>query len=77
MSGDVNQCEPINNIKSRRHNYFLSQSVYEMWPNRVEMKYIEGTARYDNNTRIMLNNFLKYKNLKHKFQPIGNYMKNI
>ena len=27
MSGDVNQCEPINNIKSRRHNYFESQSV--------------------------------------------------
>lgn len=53
LSGDVNQCEPINNIKSIRHNYFLSQSVYEMCPDRVEMKYIEGTARYDNNTRIM------------------------
>ena len=25
----------------------------------------------------MLNNFLKYKNLKHNFQPIGNYYKNI
>lgn len=25
----------------------------------------------------MLNNFLKYKNLRHKFQPIGNYYKNI
>lgn len=21
MSGDINQCEPINNVKSRRHNY--------------------------------------------------------
>lgn len=48
-----------------------------MCPNRVEMKYIEGSALYDNNTKIMLNNFLKYKNLKHTFQPIGNYMKNI
>lgn len=42
MSGDDNQCEPINNIKSRRHNYFISKAVSEMCPNRVEMKYIEG-----------------------------------
>ena len=58
MSGDINQCEPINSVKSRRHNYFVSQSVYEMCPNRVEMKYIEGTARYDIQTRNMLGNFL-------------------
>ena len=24
MSGDVNQCEPINRVKSIRHNYFKS-----------------------------------------------------
>ena len=77
MSGDDNQCETISNIKSRRHNYFVSKAVSEMCPIRVEMKYIEGSARYDNNTRIMLNNCLKYKNLKHKFQPIGQYYKNI
>ena len=77
MSGDVNQCEPINRVKSIRHNYFTSKSVSEMCPDHIEMKYIEGSARYDNNTRIMLNNFLKYKNLKRKFQPIGNYYKNI
>ena len=77
MSGDVNQCEPINNIKSRRHNYFESQSVYEMCPNHVEMKYIEGTARYDEQTRCMIGNFLTFKNLKLKFQPIGQYYKNI
>ena len=72
MSGDVNQCEPINGVKSISHNYFTSKSVSEMRPD-----HIEGSARYDNNTRIMLNNFLKYKNLKHYFQPIGNYCKNI
>lgn len=77
MSGDINQCEPINNIKSIRHNYFTSKSVSEMCPDRIEMKYIENLARYDNNTRFMLNNFLKYKNLKHKFQPIRQYYKNI
>ena len=77
MSGDTNQCEPINRVKSIRHNYFTSKSVSEMCPEHIEMKYIEGSARYDNETRVMLNNFLKYKNLKHKFQPIGNYMKNI
>ena len=77
MSGDVNQCEPINNVKSRRHNYFESKSVDEMCPNRVEMKYIEGSARYDQQTRFMLGNLLTYKNLKHKFEPIGQYYKNI
>ena len=77
MSGDVNQCEPINRVKSIRHNYFTSKSVSEMCPDHIEMKYIEGSARYDNNTRIMLNNLLKYKNVKHKFQPICNYCKNI
>lgn len=77
MSGDVNQCEPINNVKSRRHNYLESQSVYEMSSIRVEMKYIEGSARYDQQTRCMLGNFLTYKHLKHKFEPIGQYYKNI
>ena len=77
MSGDTNQCEPINNTKSIRHNYFTSKSVSEMCPNHIEMKYIEGSTRYDNERRVMLNNFLKYKNLRHKFQPIGSYYKNI
>ena len=48
-----------------------------MCPKRIEMKYVENSARYDNETRIMLNNFLKYKNPRHKFQPIGQYYKNI
>lgn len=77
MSGDINQCEPINSVKSRRHNYFESQSVNEMCPNRVEMKYIEGSARYDIDTRNMLGNFLTFKNIKHKFQPTAEYFKNI
>ena len=65
MSGDVNQCEPINRVKSIRHNYFDdSISVSKMCPKRIPMKFIEGSARYDNKTRIMLNNFLKYKNLR-------------
>ena len=41
------------------------------------MKYIEKSARYDNETRVVLNNFLKYKNIRHIFEPIGNYYKNI
>ena len=74
MSEDTNQCEPINRVKSMRHNYFDdSISVSEMCPKRIPMKFIEGSARYDNETRIMLNNFLKYKNLRHNFQPIGLY----
>ena len=77
VNGDTNQCEPINRVKSILHNYFASKSVSEMCPEHIEMKYIKGSARYDNETRVMLNNFLKYKNLKHKLQPIGNYMKNI
>ena len=77
MSGDTNQCEQINGTKSIRHNYFDdSISVSEMCPKRIEMKYIENSARYDNKTRIVLNNFLKYKNITHKFEPIGNYYKN-
>lgn len=48
-----------------------------MCPKRIEMKYIEKSARYDNETRVVLNNFLKYKNIRHKFEPIGNYDKNI
>ena len=76
MSGNVNQCEPINHVKSIRHNYFKSNSVSEMCPGHIKMEYIKGSARYDNETRIMLNNFPKYKNLRHKFQPIGKYYKN-
>lgn len=68
----------INRVKSIRHNYFDdSILVSDMCPKRIPMKFIEGSARYDNETRIMLNNFLKYKNLRHKFQPIGQYYKNI
>ena len=48
-----------------------------MCPDHIKMEYIEGSARYDNETRIMLNNFPKYKNLRHKFQPFGKYYKNI
>lgn len=70
MSGDINQCEPINNAKSRRHHYFESQSVYEMCPNRIEMKYIKGSARYDIETRNMLGNFLTFKNIRKYFKNI-------
>ena len=77
MSGDTNQCEPINRVKSIRHNYFTSKSVSEMCPEHIKMKYIEGSARYDNETRVLLNTFLKYKILRHKLQPIGQYYKNI
>ena len=76
MSGDTNQCEPINNTKSIRHNYFDdSISVSEMCPRRRKLEYIEELARYE--TRLVLERFLKYKNIRHKFEPIGNYYKNI
>lgn len=45
MSGDTNQCEPINKTESIRHNYFTSKSVLVMCPNRIEMKYVEESAR--------------------------------
>lgn len=45
MSGDTNLCEPINRVKSIRHNYFTSESVSEMCPEHIEMKYIEGSVR--------------------------------
>lgn len=48
-----------------------------MCPKRIEMKYVEESARYDNDTRIVLERFLKYKNICHKFEPIGKYYKNI
>ena len=64
MSGHVNQCEPINRVKSIRHSYFKSNSVSEMCPDHIKMEYIKGSARYDNETRIMLNNFPKYKKSK-------------
>ena len=53
MSGDTNQCEPINGTKSIRHNYFDdSISVSEMCPKRIEMKCIENSARYDNKPEL-------------------------
>ena len=78
MSGDINQCEPINDDKTIPQNYFTSKAVEEMCPQRIELTYIEESARYDDKTRILLNNFLKYKHIfGHKFQPNGNYYKNI
>ena len=73
MSTNANQLI----VSNQEDNYFESHSVHEMCPNRVEMKCIEGSARYDLQTRHMLGNFVTYKNLKHKFQPIGQYYKNI
>ena len=59
-------------------NYFTSKAVEEICPQRIELTYIQESARYDNKTRILLNNFLKYKHIVgHKFQPNGNYYKNI
>ena len=78
MSGDINQCEPINKNGLLQYDYFNdSISVSEMCPKRIEMKYIEGSTRYDKKTKTILDNFLKYKNLRHKFQPIGDCYKNI
>ena len=78
MAGDINQCEPINGATSIRHNYFDdSISVFEMCPRRIQMKYVEGSSRYDQKTRIMSEKFLKFKSVKHKFEPIGDYYKNI
>lgn len=78
MSGDINQCEPINKNGWLQYDYFnVSISVSEMCPRRVQMKFIEGTARYDKETKAILDNFLKYKILRHTFQPIGDYYKNI
>lgn len=78
MSGDNNQCDPINKNGLLHYDYFNdSISVSEMCPRIAEMKYIEGSTRYDKETKTILDNFLKYKNLRHKFKPFGEYYKNI
>ena len=78
MSGDNEQCNPINKNGLLHYDYFNdSISVSEICPGRDEMKYIEGSARYDKETKAILDNFLRYKNLKHKFKPIEDYYKNI
>ena len=78
MSGDNNQCDPINKNGLLHYDYFNdSKSVSEMCPGRDEMKYIKGSTRYEKETKTILDNFLKYKNLRHTFKPIGEYYKNI
>lgn len=77
MSGDINQCEPINDDKTIPQNYFTSKAVEEMCSQRVELTYIEESARYDNKTRIVLNYFLKYKCIGHRFERPGIYYKTI
>ena len=77
MSGDINQCEPINDDKTYKYNYFTVQRVKEMCRQKIELTYIEESACYDNKTRIMLDNFLKYKKVSLGYQPIGKYYKNI
>lgn len=77
MSGDINQFEPINDDKTIPQNCFTSKAVEEMCSQRVELTYIEESARYDNKTRIVLNYFLKYKCIGHRFERPGIYYKTI
>ena len=68
MFGDTNQCDPVEPT-DMFYDYFTSIPISEMYPRRVEMKYIEENARYDPQTRDLLPKFLKSGSIKHQFQP--------
>lgn len=68
MFGDTNQCDPDETTKVH-YNYFKSVAVSEMCPRRVSMKYVAGNSRYDEPTRVMLDNILKTRKVTHSFEP--------
>ena len=65
---DTNQCDPVETTKVHC-NYFKSVAVSEMFPRRVSMKYVAGNSRYDEPTRVMLDNILKTRKVTHGFEP--------
>ena len=68
MLGDTNLCDPVEPT-DMFWDYFTSIPMSEMYPRRVEMKYIEEYARYDPQTRDLLTRFLKSGSIKHQFAP--------
>lgn len=69
MFGDIKQCDRVEKPSKIHHNYFKSESIKQMCPGQIEMKYIEGEkSRYDIPTKTMLTEFLITGTVSHKFQ---------
>lgn len=76
LFGHTNQCDPVE-PNGVNYNYLDSVAISEMCPQRVEMKYIEEFARYDNQTCEILGKFLGKGKVTHKFMPIQPLYTNI
>ena len=74
LFGDTNQCSPMEEGSRIHDDYMTSIPISEMCPRRAELKYIENCSRYDTD---MLTRFLDYGVVEGKFQPIGQYYRNI
>ena len=69
MFGDIKQCDRVEKPSKIHHNYFKSESIKQMCPGQIEMKYIDGEkSRYDIPTKTMLTEFLITGTVSHKFQ---------
>ena len=68
LFGDTDQCDPVE-PHGMFYDYFKSVPITEMCPRRVKMKYIEKYARYDLQTRDLLNEFLESGTVNHQFNP--------
>lgn len=70
MFGDTNQCNPVEKPSKIHYDYFKSVTIKQMYPKRIEMKYINGEkSRYDIPTKNMLTEFLNTGTVSHTFQP--------
>lgn len=70
LFGYTNQCDPVEKPSKIHYDYFKSVTIKEMFPERIEMKYIEGIkSRYDTQTRDLLTKFLTTGTISHQFQP--------
>ena len=71
LYGDANQCDPVEGNSRLKYDYTKSPAILEMYPNIIELKYIEESTRYDKKTYDMLSNFLATGRLN---QKLANYM---
>ena len=71
MFGDPNRFEAVEGGSQIKYNYLESKTINEMCGKIETLKYIESACRYDKETHLMLQKFLKHGKVSAYFQPIN------
>eukprot|EP00666_Eupelagonemidae_sp_cell4sb_P017161 gene17161-6400_t len=71
LFGDPNQCPPVEGDHNKQYKYLQTLTFKRLCNfNMIELDYVPGCARYDDDTRVFLDNYLQTRTLPKEAQKM-------